>query len=194
MKYPKTQNLSLNQNQIKNKTIKDIKRKNYDADKILRDIRTVFESEEIYYETIRICNAFSSNYIEYESNRDKEKTLSIEDYLDKIEPYLNDLTDDLKTQGEWEIQLTMSSNFISSKDSKETRIMHKTSDNVEIMISNETNEIIKELFDSLLQKYQKGLEEQMKGSEFIFDSVDLLYYKCHKISLDQGGLYIDSPN
>ena len=33
----------------------------------------------------------------------------------------------------------------------------------------------------------------MRGSEFLFDSVDLLYYKLHKISLDRGGSYIDSP-
>ena len=58
------------------------------------------------------------------------------------------------------------------------------------MIGNETNEIIPELFDSLLQRYQKGLEEKMKGSEFAFDSVDLLHYKCHKIS---GRSYKDSP-
>ena len=33
----------------------------------------------------------------------------------------------------------------------------------------------------------------MKGSESFFDGVDLLYYKCHKISLSRGGSYIDSP-
>ena len=104
------------------------------------------------------------------------------------------MTDDLKTQGEWEIQSTMSINFISSKDSNETRTMHTKSDNIEMMIGNETNEIIEELFDSLLQKYQKGLEESMKGSELIFDSVDLLYYEFLKISLNRGGSYIDSPN
>ena len=54
--------------------------------------------------------------------------------------------------------------------------MHSKSDNVEIMIGSETNEIIEELFESLLQRYQDGLEESMKGSEFIFDSVDVLYY------------------
>ena len=104
------------------------------------------------------------------------------------------MTDDLKTQGEWEIQSTISINFISSKDSNETRTMHTKSDNIEMMIGNETNEIIEELFDSLLQKYQKGLEESMKGSELIFDSVDLLYYEFLKISLNRGGSYIDSPN
>ena len=61
------------------------------------------------------------------------------------------------------------------------------------MMGNEIDEIIEELFESLLQKYQERLEESMKGSEFIFDSVDLLYYKVHKISLNRGRSYIDSP-
>ena len=71
--------------------------------------------------------------------------------------------------------------------------MHSKSNNIEIMICNETDEIIEKLFDSLLQKYQKCLEESMKGSELVFDSVDLLHYKLHKISLDRSGSYIGSP-
>ena len=43
------------------------------------------------------------------------------------------------------------------------------------MMGNETDEIIEKMFDSLLQKYQEGLEELMRGSRFIRDSVDLLY-------------------
>ena len=61
------------------------------------------------------------------------------------------------------------------------------------MQGSETDKVIEELFESLLQKYQSGLQEIMKGSEFIFDSVDLLYYKLHKISLNRGESYIDSP-
>ena len=49
------------------------------------------------------------------------------------------------------------------------------------------HEIIEELFQPLLQKYQEGLEELMKGSEIIFDSVDLLYYNLNKIGLNRGG-------
>ena len=71
--------------------------------------------------------------------------------------------------------------------------MHSKSDNVEIMIGNETNEIIEKLFDSLLQNYQKGLEESEEGSKFVFDSVNLLYYKLHKINLNWGRSYTDSP-
>ena len=125
-----------------NETIRGIRRENYDADKILRDIRTLFESDQKeYYKPIRIGNAFSNNYIEYECNGDKDNMLSIEEYLDKIEPYLNDLTDDHKTQGEWKIQLIMVINFISSKDSDETCTTHTKRDSIEIMIGNEKNEI-----------------------------------------------------
>ena len=62
----------------------------------------------------------------------------------------------------------MSINFISSKDSEETRIMYTKGHNIKIMIGNETVEIIEKLFESLLQNYQKDLEESMKESEFIF--------------------------
>ena len=70
----------------------------------------------------------------------------------------------------------MQINFITSKDSGETRTMHTKSRNIEIMMGSETNDIIEELSESFLQNYQERLEESMKGSEFIFDSVDLMYY------------------
>ena len=63
---------------------------------------------------------------------------------------------------------------------------YTASDNIEIMIGNKRSGIIKKLFNSLLQKYQGGLEESMRGSEFIFDSIDLLYYQLQKISLKRG--------
>ena len=56
------------------------------------------------------------------------------------------------------------------------------------------HEIIEEIFESFLQNYKKDLEESMKGSEFIFDSVDLLYCHLQKTSLKRtGSSYIDYP-
>ena len=49
---------------------------------------------------IRIGNAFSSNYIEYKSNGEKDKTLSIKDYLNEIKPCSSDIINDHKIQGE----------------------------------------------------------------------------------------------
>ena len=110
-----------------------------------------------------------------------------------IRPYSRDIIDDHKTQGEWKIQLSIRINFMSSKDFDETRTMYTISVNIEIMIGNKTSEIIKKLFNSLLQKYQEGLGESMRENKFIFDSVDLLYYKLQKVSLKRGRLYIPSP-
>ena len=70
--------------------------------------------------------------------------------------------------------------------------MHIKSKNIVILIGYGTDEIIEELFDSLLEKYKKGLEEKMKKSNHAFDSVDALYYKLHKTSLNRGGSCIDS--
>ena len=91
------------------------------------------------------------------------------------------------------IQLTMQINLISSKDSDETRIMHTKSSNIEIIIGSEKSDIIEELWQSLLQNYQKGLEQLMKGSEIVRHSIDLLYYHLQKGGLKRGGSYIDSP-
>ena len=51
----------------------------------------------------------------------------------------------------------------------------------------------KELFDSPKNNYQNNLES-IKGSEFIFDYIHLLHYRCHKTNLNHGGSYIDSPD
>ena len=87
----------------------------------------------------------------------------------------------------------MAINVISSKDSDETQIVHSKSDNIEIMMGSETDEIIEELFKPLLQRYQEGLEESMKRIEFIFGSVNILYYNLNKMNLNHGGSYIDTP-
>ena len=71
--------------------------------------------------------------------------------------------------------------------------MHSKSDNIEIMINDEADEVIKELSDSLKNRYQNNLDF-MKGSEFVFDYVQLMYYKCHKINPSRGESYIDSPD
>ena len=112
----------------------------------------------IYKPTI-VKSGYNNNYIEYRSKGDK--LLTIEEYLTLIEPYLRQLINDLKNKGEWKIQLTAQINFISLRPgSDETRVMHTRSVNEEFMNGSDTNEIIKELFRSLLQRYQENLQEK----------------------------------
>ena len=133
--------------------------KYYDYDdtecQVIRDIRKLFsEVDQNYYNPIRTKSAFNGNYIEYESKG--AKNLSPKEYLDMIRPYLSDIINNHKTPknlrvhssnevidyetqfGEWKIQLTMSINFISSKDSDETRNLHTKSNNIEVMMGNKT--------------------------------------------------------
>ena len=58
------------------------------------------------------------------------------------------------------------------------------------MINDKADEVIEELFQSLLSRYRIGLETSIKDSEFVFDCIHLLYYKYHKINPNRGGLYI----
>ena len=119
--------------------------------------------------------------------------LAIYEYFDKIKPYLKDMIDDYKSKGEWKIQLVMRVIFVSFIDKNETQVMHTKSDNVKIMNGTDTNDAIIELIKSFTKRYQEGLETKMKGSSYIFERVDLLEYHLHKISLNRGSSYIDSP-
>ena len=119
--------------------------------------------------------------------------LAIFEYFDKIKPYLKDMIDDYKSKGEWKIQLVMTVIFVSFIDKNETQVMDTKSDNVKIMNGTDTNDAIIELIKSFPKRYQEGLETKMKRSSYIFERVDLLEYNLHKISLNRGSSYIESP-
>ena len=139
----------------------------------------MFDPEKDHYEPKKIASAFNNNDIQYKSMGDKDKNLSVKEYIHVIRPYLSDMINNHKaqgkwrilsgntiteheTQGEWKIYLTMVINFISYKDSKEfgkTQIIHSKNDNTEIMMSSETDKFTKEIFESILQRYQEISEE-----------------------------------
>ena len=83
-------------------------------------------------------------------------------------------------------------NFISSRDTGETCIYYVWSDNVSIMQGRDTNDIIRENFRSFLHNYQEEWK-MTKGSGFVFESVDLMDYKLHRVRLNRAGSYIKSP-
>ena len=143
-----------------------------------------------YYKPILVKSGYNNNYIQYDSKRDR--ILTLKEYLALTEQYLRELINDYKNKGEWKVQLVANINFISLKPgSDETRIMHTRSDNKEIMNGSDTDEVIEELFESFLQKYEHNLKEKMKGLEFEFDGVNFLYYDFNKISLKFISLEVD---
>ena len=77
-------------------------------DRKIRDIRRLFEQEEEdYYKPKRVNNFWNNNYIEYDSNEDKNGMLSLDRYINKIEPYLRNIIIDLQSSYTWKTQLTM---------------------------------------------------------------------------------------
>ena len=92
----------------------------------------------------------------------------------------------------WKIQISLRVNFISSKDTAETRTIYVWSDKVSIVWGSDTDDIIRELFRSFLHNCQEELKI-IKGSNFVFESVELMDYKLHRVRLRRGGSYIKSP-
>ena len=182
---PKIKEIERNLLELEENLFKSEKYYDYDDTeyKGIRDVKDLFDLsiDENYYKPIIINGAFNNNYIQYESKGDKDKILTPSEYLDMIRPYLSDIINyhkiqskwrihpgntitEHKTQREWKIHLTMAINFVSFKYSDETRTMHAKSNSVEIMMGSETDEIIKELFKSILQIYQEVFEGSMRGS------------------------------
>ena len=82
------------------------------------------EKEEDYYEPERVNNFQNNNYIEYESNGDKNTKLSLDEYLNKIKSYLRNIIINLQISDSWKIRLVIAINFISSKNTEEERVMY----------------------------------------------------------------------
>ena len=101
--------------------------------------------------------------------------------------YFSDLINDHKAirnnSNEQKIQINVNVNSVSSNDTGETCTIFVWSDNEEIRSGNETDDIVKELLNSFLNNYQKEEEILRNGTNFVFESVDLLSYNIHKTSL-----------
>ena len=73
-------------------------------DIVPRNIKNLFKhekEEENYYKPVRVNNFWSNNYIEYKSNNERKRILSVEEYHDKIRSYLRDIINDLKQSDTW---------------------------------------------------------------------------------------------
>ena len=102
----------------------DLKKLYKYQDNVMYGIDYLF-NEEDYYEPKEIKSAFDGSYILYESKGDKDAKLALWEYFDKIRPYLRDMIDYHKVEGEWKIQLVMGIIFVSFIDLNETQCIQK---------------------------------------------------------------------
>ena len=96
---------------------------------------------------------------------------------------------------EWKTQLTMQNSCISTKSFEEPHTIYTKSETVEIFMGSITEDVIDRLFNTLLQRFQNAQEtSNERGSEFIPDSVELLYYHFQRIDIRRAESYIISPD
>ena len=99
-------------------------------------------NEDAYYEPVEVKSAFNGNYVLYESNGDKIRSLSVLEYLSKIRPYLYNLIEEYSYNGSWKIQLNAKLSLISLTESTVRQILYSKSDNVNILHAVDTNGVI----------------------------------------------------
>ena len=116
-----------------------------------------------YYEPKLFDSALEINYEMYRINGDKDKELSLIDYLNTVRPNVAELITKKKVN-ERKNQLVISLMFLK----------YVYSDNLIIRPNDNSNEITTELYNSLLHRYQGALENKMEGSSFIFDYIKFL--------------------
>ena len=142
----------------------------------LRDIENLFHNidDSDYYKPALVKSSFNNNYEEYEMRGDRNKNLSVEQYFYMITPKLAELIDKKKNKNEQKIQLSMGLNFKHTKDRDKNRTFYVKSDNVEIRIGSNTIDVITILFESFLNNYQKEEQILRNGSNYTFESADIL--------------------
>ena len=85
---------------------------------------TFLRMKKNYYNPVRVGNFWSNNYNKDETNSNKNKTVSVEEYLEKILPYLKDVVNNLNKFDTRKVELIIVINFIYSKNNDEEPIIH----------------------------------------------------------------------
>ena len=135
-------------------------------------------NENDYYKPMLVKSSLNGSYKEYESRGDKNKLLSIEEYLNEIIPYLKELINNHKdtknNSKEWKIQLNARIRNISLDDKMDIHTFYVWSENEEIRLGNEMDDIVESLINSFLNNYQKEQQILREKSNLVFECINLM--------------------
>ena len=140
-----------------------------------RDIEHLYNDEiNDYYKPILAKSSFEHNYVEYEIRGDKNKNLTLEQYLSTITPELAQLINEKKnsTQSEQKVQLIITVIFKHVMDPIKKRTFYVKSKNIEMRSGHNTDDILNKLLESFLENYEREENILRNGSDYEFDCVD----------------------
>ena len=158
----------------------------------LKDLEYTFGHLDDYYKPILSKESFDGNYQMYSCRGDKDKTMYITEYLDKIRSYLFALIDEKKNSSSQKIQLVISINLIHLTKSGRITFYVK-SKNIVSHPSDKSEDILYQLYDSLLKYFNDKLMICRTDSSYVFESIEVFDKYFHKIDLTRGSSYIPSP-
>ena len=133
----------------------------------MRDIKSL-KKEVDYQKQVRVGNFYSNSYIKYESNGNRNKTLSIKEYFDGFKPQLNDIINNSQKPHTQKIQLIIAIIFISSKDSDKEFVMHSKSDSREIMTYDKQMKLLRNFLNHFFRIFKLGWKYQNQTYNKIF--------------------------
>ena len=136
--------------------------------------------------------SFDGNYQMYTCRGNRERTMYTADYLEKVKPYLIALIDEKKTPSH-KIQIVIAINLIHLTKSDRI-IFYVKSKNIECHLSDNSEDILNQLTDSLLEYFHDKLMICRTDSSYAFESVEGLSIRFHKIDLRRGSSYVPIPD
>ena len=157
----------------------------------LKDLEYTFGNLDDYYIPILAKECFNGNYQIYTCRGDKERNMYKTNYLEKIKPYLIPLTDKKKVSNQ-KIQLDIEINLVHLTKSDRIAFYVK-SKNIECHLSDNSEDILNQLFDSLLKYFNDKLLICRTDSSYVFENVEGISIHFHKIDLRRGSSYIPTP-
>ena len=163
----------------------------------LKDLEKIFGDIDDYYKPVLATQSFyhknpsTLNHQEYVCRETRESSQSIDDYLDKVQPHLVQLSKE-KPVNELKIQLNLGVRLINEKDKKEF-VYHVQTDNLKVLVTNEEIIVLYELFHNFKNKYQEGVNNIGQGSGYSYNGTEDLSINFRKIDLNRGASYIQTP-
>ena len=158
----------------------------------LKDLEYTFGDLDDYYKPVLAKESFNGSYQMYTFRGDKDRDMNISMYLDKVKPYLIALIDEKKLSDQ-KIQLDIAINL--RHITKNDRItFYVKSKNIVCLPSDNSEDILEHLINSLLKYYEDKLLICRAGSSYVYESVEGLSIHFHKIELNRGSSYMPSPH
>ena len=158
----------------------------------IKHIQNLYNDEIIdYYKPILARSSFQHNYEEYEIRGDKNKNLTLKQYLYINTTQLPELINEKKnsTQSEQKVQLIISVIFKHVMDPTKKRTFYDKYKTIEMRSGENTDDIIIKLLESFLENYEREENILRNGSDSVFDGVNSTLAYFHTIELRRGSSY-----